>query len=323
MIRNLLACLCISFSLCMCTNKESKTSTAPVISFVTVEPGVKLELLDWGGKGEPILFLAGLGNTAHVFEEYAPQFTDEYHVMAVTRRGFGASSQPGAGYDAGTLTKDILTLIDSLKIERITLIGHSIAGEEMTKFAGLYPARVRKLVYLDAAADRTEIGVLLAKAPPMPKMKTEDSASISAAQKFMQRVYGISVSESELRAGCVFTKEGRFVKDITADSTYEAILKAIEKPNYKAIQAPALSFYAVPDSVRDMVKFYDELDSAGRNSAMDLFTFFQADNRKQIAKFKAEMIAGQVVELHRAHHYVFVSNPKEVTDGIRKFLKEK
>jgi len=323
MIKALLACLCISFCLCTCTNTGTKTTTAPFISFVTVEPGIKLELLDWGGKGEPLLFLAGLGNTAHVFEEYAPQFTDEYHVMAVTRRGFGASSQPGVGYDAGTLAKDILTLIDSLKIERITLIGHSIAGEEMTKFAALYPARVNKLVYLDAAADRTEIGTLLAKSPPMPEMKTADSASISAVQKFMHRVYGISVSESELRAGSVFTKDGRFIKDITADSIYEAILKAIEKPNYKAVQAPALSFYAVPDSVRDMVKFYDELDSAGRNSAMELFTFFQADNRKQIDKFKSEMIAGQVVELHRAHHYVFISNSKEVTDSIRKFLKGK
>ncbi|MEP7238512.1 MAG: alpha/beta hydrolase, partial [Ferruginibacter sp.] len=89
----------------MCTNSETKPTTEPVISFVTVDTGVKLELLDWGGKGEPLLFLAGLGNTAHVFEEYAPQFTDEYHVMALTRRGFGASSQPAGGYDPGTLAK--------------------------------------------------------------------------------------------------------------------------------------------------------------------------------------------------------------------------
>ncbi|HMK05483.1 MAG TPA: alpha/beta hydrolase [Ferruginibacter sp.] len=307
----------------MCTNKETKTNTAPVVSFVAVEPGVKLELLDWGGKGEPLLFLAGLGNTAHVFEEFAPQFTNEYHVMALTRRGFGASSQPGAGYDAATLAKDILTLIDSLKIERITLIGHSIAGEEMTKFAGLYPTRVNKLVYLDAAADRTALGEMLAKAPAFPQMKKEDSASISTVQKFMLRVYGIRVSESELRAGAVFAKDGRYVKDITADSIYGIIMAGIEKPNYKAIQAPALSFFAEPDSVRDMVNFYDELDSAGRNSAMELFTLFQTYGRQQIDKFKAEVKAGQVIVLPRAHHYVFVSNPKQVSDGMRKFLKDK
>ncbi len=35
------------------------------VQFVTVEPDVKLEVLDWGGAGRPLVFLAGLGNTAH------------------------------------------------------------------------------------------------------------------------------------------------------------------------------------------------------------------------------------------------------------------
>jgi pimeloyl-ACP methyl ester carboxylesterase len=323
MIKNFLFWLCMALCLCSCTNTETKTATAPVISFVKVEPGISLELLDWGGKGEPLLFLAGLGNTAHVFEEYAPQFTDAYHVMAVTRRGFGASSQPQGGYDVATLAKDILTLIDSLKIERITLIGHSIAGEELTKFASTYPSRVNKLVYLDAAIDRTGLDSLFAKAPPFPKMTKEDSASITAVQKFMYRMNPIHVSESEIRAGAVFSKDGRFIKDITADTVFVAIMKGVEHPNYKAIKAPALAFYATPDSVLDVVTFYEELDSAGRSSAMEVFNLFKTIGQKAVNTFKTEVAAGQVVELRKANHYVFISNPKEVTDGIRKFLKEK
>src|ERR1700722_7294174 len=64
------------------------------VQFVTVDENVKLEVLDWGGTGRPLVLLAGLGNTAHVFDEFAPKLTPEYHVYGITRRGYGASSHP-------------------------------------------------------------------------------------------------------------------------------------------------------------------------------------------------------------------------------------
>ena len=44
------------------------------VQFVTVEDNVKLEVLDWGGSGRPIVLLAGSGNTAHVFDDFAETF---------------------------------------------------------------------------------------------------------------------------------------------------------------------------------------------------------------------------------------------------------
>jgi len=64
------------------------------VQFVTVEPGVKLEVLDWGGTGRPLVFLAALGDTAHAFDNFAPKFVGKYHVYGITRRGFGDSSYP-------------------------------------------------------------------------------------------------------------------------------------------------------------------------------------------------------------------------------------
>ena len=58
------------------------------VSFVTVEAGVNLEVLDWGGAGRPIVLLAGLGNTAHVFDDFAQKLTRNGHVYGITRRGF-------------------------------------------------------------------------------------------------------------------------------------------------------------------------------------------------------------------------------------------
>jgi hypothetical protein len=55
------------------------------IRFVTVEAGVNLERLDWGGSGPSIILLAGSGNTGHVFDEFAPKLLDCCHVYAITR----------------------------------------------------------------------------------------------------------------------------------------------------------------------------------------------------------------------------------------------
>jgi hypothetical protein len=60
--------------------------------FVAVDKRVRLEVIDWGGNGPPLIFLAGLGNTAHVFDTFAPKFTTSHHVYGIARRGFGKSS---------------------------------------------------------------------------------------------------------------------------------------------------------------------------------------------------------------------------------------
>src|SRR5580692_8396349 len=64
--------------------------------FVTVDNGVRLEVLDWGGSGRPMILLAGGGNTAHVFDDFAPKLTAHSHVYGITRRGFGASGYANA-----------------------------------------------------------------------------------------------------------------------------------------------------------------------------------------------------------------------------------
>ena len=124
------------------------------VQFVTVAPDVKLEVLDWGGNGPPLVFLAGLGFTAHCFDEFALKFTAHHHVYAITRRGYGVSSWPAptdANYDADRMGDDVLAVLDALHIEKPVLAGHSIAGQELSSIGTRHPERVAGLVYLDAA----------------------------------------------------------------------------------------------------------------------------------------------------------------------------
>lgn len=120
------------------------------VRFVTVAPNVHLETLDWGGRGQPIMLLAGGGNTAHVFDEFASKLTDRYHVYGITRRGSPPSSVPEDGYSGDQMGDDVLAALDALRLKRPVLVGHSFAGQEMSNVATRHPERVAALIYLDA-----------------------------------------------------------------------------------------------------------------------------------------------------------------------------
>src|SRR5262249_52762222 len=148
-----------------------RVSTVAVSHLIPTGQGVKLEVVDWGGRGQPRVFLAGLGGTAHVFDKFAPQFTDRFRVVGITRRGFGASSGAPPPSNLDTLVADVAVALDSLGLRKVVLVGHSIAGEEMTRFAEVHGARCAGLVYLDAAYDRSGVDTLASKQPSAPILR--------------------------------------------------------------------------------------------------------------------------------------------------------
>src|SRR4030095_14716160 len=123
---------------------EAPSDKSPHKSAIVAANGIKMNYLDWGGTGDVIILLAGLGNDAHVFDEIAPSFTDKFHVIGLTRRGFGETDRPAKGYETTTRVEDIRAFMDAQKITRAHLVGHSLAGDEMTLFASMYPQRVIK-----------------------------------------------------------------------------------------------------------------------------------------------------------------------------------
>ena len=144
--------------LCVAQTGAAPASPGYAERFVTVELGGKLQVLDWGGSGRPMILLAGLGYDAHVFDGFAPKLTQRYHVYAISRRGFGASSAPtpnSENYSADRLGNDVLAVMQSLGIERPVLAGHSIAGEELSSIGTRYPDRVAGLVDLFATGGGT------------------------------------------------------------------------------------------------------------------------------------------------------------------------
>ncbi len=115
--------------------------------------GARLQLVDWGGEGPLLLFLPGFGNSAHVLDDLAPEFTDQYHVVGLTPRGFPPSSAPDSGYTITQLANDVLAVVDSLHTQRVIVVGHSISGAVITELGVHHPGRLAAGIYLDAAFD--------------------------------------------------------------------------------------------------------------------------------------------------------------------------
>lgn len=133
---------------------------------------ITLHVLDWGGSGPDMVFLTGFGDSAHTFDSIAERFRNRFRVVAMTRRGIAPSSRPTRGYDQATLTADVLHVLDALEIRAAHLVGHSMAGVEMTELARQYPERVLSLVYFDAAVDAVDAARVMRldpmNGPPAP-----------------------------------------------------------------------------------------------------------------------------------------------------------
>jgi pimeloyl-ACP methyl ester carboxylesterase len=287
--------------------------------FVTVAPDVRLEVLDWGGNGRPIVLLAGLGNTAHVFDDFATKLTGDYHVYGVTRRGFGASSAPASGYESDRLGDDVVAVLDELRLDRPVLVGHSIAGEELSSIATRRPERVAGVVYLDAAygyafdngkgvsfeeMNKTSTGV--SSPPPGPA----DIATFETVRAWYLRLNGITLPEAEFRATLATLPDGK--PGPPREVSGAAVVAGVQK--YAAIRAPALAIFASPHGLSPWMA--QVADSKAREALEQTDALVKVQARA----FEEGVADARVVRLANANHYVFLSNEADVLRELRAFI---
>jgi non-heme chloroperoxidase len=287
-----------------------------VVRFVAVAPGVTLEVLDWGGKGPPLVFLAGAGNTAHVWDDFAPGFCDRFHVLGITRRGFGASTKTVSGYDAETLAADIIAVLDSLRVPRALFVAHSFGGAELNELATHYPARVGGAIYLEAAFDFKGLyaapGWWDTPFPHPPEPTGADTTSLTAYAAYWSRINRWVYPESEIHAEQLSP---------TVPGDHLKLRDGAKSVDYAAIQERVLAIYARPRTPREMFRFWDVLDSAGRLAAQRRFDVWERVMLPQHERFRRDVRQAQVVEIPGADHYVFLSHTDSVVRLMRGFLE--
>lgn len=295
------------------------------IQFITVDNDVQLEVLDWGGTGWTIVLIPGMGNNAHVFDEFAPKLAARYHVYGVTRRGFGASSHPASGYQADRLGDDILAVLDALKLKSPVLVGHSFGGEEMSSIGSRKAERVAGLVYLDAGyeyafdngkgvtpEERAGLNVL----PDPPPFRAVDRASFGAYEIRYKEINGISLPEAERRQSYEPTADGHVGKFRTLPAVYDAITAGRQK--YVQIKTPVLAIFTPPHALGSW--YMNNEDPAVRTGVETFLTRDEALVEKQAKAFEVGIPTAKVVRLPHANHYVFISNESDVLREMDAFI---
>ena len=296
----------------------------PRSGFVDGAGGVRLHYLDFGGSGEPLVLLAGAGDTAWIYLEFGAELARDHRVLALTRRGFGDSEAPRAGYDLATLDADLVAALDGWKLARVTLVGHSLAGSELTYFAGHHPGRVRALVYLEAAYDRSSQEAAMADAPSVYVPPTAaDRVSIAAMTAYLRRTRRdlarswTPAVQRNAEAQVVMRADGTagYRETVAYAAWFEAAAAA--PPEYERIAAPVLAIYASEDQSY-------QLPPGSSAKAVAEVRAWQAGPEAAwrhacIAQLRAAIPTATVVEMTAGHH-VFLHRPGETLHEIRAFL---
>lgn len=113
--------------------------------------GVALAARRWeGGAHVPFLLVHGLASNARMWDGVAEHLSAHGHpVVALDQRGHGRSDKPDQGYDFGTLTDDLLSVLDGLGWERPVAVGQSWGGNVVLELAACHPDRVRAIACVD------------------------------------------------------------------------------------------------------------------------------------------------------------------------------
>ncbi|WP_353069667.1 alpha/beta hydrolase [Tunturibacter empetritectus] len=296
-------------------------STPHKVQFVPVEADVKLEVLDWGGTGRPLVLLSGLGNDAHVFDNFALKLTPNYHVYGITRRGFGASSVPPAtvaNYNADRLGDDVLAVISALKLNQPIVVGHSIAGEELSSIGSRHPEKVAALIYLDAAFPyafynhantdlfldmvdvRTQIDALQAGAVLEPKFVDNMLTSVAQLEKDLQK------TKNDL---------AKMLPPYPPPPPPLGLAIMFGQQKYTQIPAPILSIVACPHAFGDNFHFHTTPEGKAAIIKED-----EARCTAQADAFQSGVPSAHIVRLPNADHYVFKSNEADTLREMNAFI---
>jgi len=102
------------------------------------------------GKGEVVVFIHGLALDSRMWDWQWERFSKKFKVIRYDVYGFGLSDR---ARDPHNPTEDLKGLLDSLKIEKVHLVGLGMGANIALNFAAKYPNRVNKVVAADADLD--------------------------------------------------------------------------------------------------------------------------------------------------------------------------
>jgi 3-oxoadipate enol-lactonase len=107
------------------------------------------------GEGPTVVFAHGSGGTHMSWWQQVPVLSKQYRCVTIDHRGFGYSKDGDAGPGRRNFVADLESLLDRLKVDKVSLVGQSMGGLTVLGFASKYPERVSSLIMSDTTGGYT------------------------------------------------------------------------------------------------------------------------------------------------------------------------
>jgi pimeloyl-ACP methyl ester carboxylesterase len=258
--------------------------------------GLRFHYLDWGTAGEPpMLLLHGGAQTAHSWDEVAPELARDHHVLALDQRGHGDTDwAPGGAYRRDDFVADVHAFLDHRDWRVATIVALSLGGLNTLAFAARHADRVAGIVVVDVAPTIAPAGSQAIRAQLAAYEFASFDEAVERAHAFNPRR---SLENIRTRLGHSLRQsaDGRWTYKFDPgigsgglEADFERLWDAV-----RSIRCPAL-----------LVR--------GAQSAIL--------TRETAARFTRELPGSAVVEVPGAGHSVMGDNPSGFVSAIRPFL---
>lgn len=261
----------------------------------TILGGLRFHYLDWGTAGRPpVLLLHGGAQTAHSWDEVAPDLLRDHHVLALDQRGHGDSDwDPDGTYRRDAFVGDVRAFLDDQGWTAATVFGLSMGGLNTIAFAAAHPERVRGIVVVDVAPTIEKKGTDAIRAQLSTFVFDSFEEAVAHAHAFNPR-RSLENIRVRMRHGLKQLPDGRWTYKFDprigsgAESNLEGLWEAIGR-----IRCPALIVRGAESPILA---------------------------RETAERFVGELPGAEAVEIPGAGHSVMGDNPSGFLAAVRPFL---
>jgi len=224
--------------------------------FITID-GYKIRYLESGGTDKTIVLLHGLGASAERWEFVIPEFSKDYKVIVPDLIGFGHSDKPLVDYTAEFFSDFLSSFLQKLGITRTNIIGSSLGGQIIAKYASQHPEVIENLVLVSPSGimkhstPALDAYVMAALYPDVEVAKNAFQMMAGPARQINQKIIENFVERMKLP-----NAKMAFMSTLLGLRNAETITKSLKK-----ISVPTLIIWGEDDPVIP-VKYADEFVSS-------------------------------------------------------------
>jgi pimeloyl-ACP methyl ester carboxylesterase len=255
--------------------------------------------VDIYGKGKPVVLLHGFGASSYSFSRIIPELSKQFRLYAIDLKGFGKASKPDdpyySVYDQAVLVEDFLR---KHHLRDVVLIGHSYGGGVALSLALIDPARIKKMVLIDAAVYKQQL----------PKLLRWLQMPVLGALGFYLLPAHYEVEESYRYA---FYDDSKIPSDIV-----QHYAKNLRQPGAKRVYLK-ISHQLIPRDIDCVSKYY-------KSVKIPTLIIWGANDivvkKDKAYRLHHDLQNSQLVILPRCGHIPHEECPEKVIDLLEKFM---